>query len=53
MYENAKEQCEQQLTNGRIAVMRDAKENAVVNNLFVATYGHGLDVSFSTNFKLL
>ena len=43
MYEDARNQCGTRI-QGSIAVIRNEQENAIVNELFVATYGHGIDV---------
>ena len=47
MYNHARNQCRNVDTNsGRIATIRSNQENNAVLNLFIATYGHGIDVSY-------
>ena len=45
-YEHAKYQCHTRLDpDGRVAAIANAEQNAEIHNLFIATYGHGIDVS--------
>ena len=43
MYEDARNQCLHDSLSGRIATIRSEQENRAVHDLFVATYGHGID----------
>ena len=43
MYEDARNQCLHDSLSGRIATIRSEQENRAVHDLFVATYGHGIE----------
>ena len=53
MYNHARNQCSHDSISGRIATIRSAQENNAVLNLFIATYGHGIDVSTEEHYREL